>query len=290
MTSRLRSFFDQPDVRAHPARALVRRVRWRLHWKLSPGGSFEIRDWTRGLSIELPNTGAAAQIYHRTFSSPQLAKVLTDRLSPGMHFLDVGAHVGEYSLLAASLVRSAGRVTAIEPQPGLVSLIRENARRNGLSNISVHHLALAERPQRLALAADPRSGGAWLSSGAHADGSSVDCVALDSFLDEAVTAPVDLLKLDAGGNEAAVFAGASRSLAAGSLPRIVYKLYHPDVVAERFGRDGSSIVAMLSDLGYEQALLGADRQAIRSMTQAMDLLGPSWYSTPVLAQFIPRSA
>src|ERR1700761_7195395 len=112
-TSRLRSFARQPDVQAAPARAIVRRLRWRLHWRIAPDRLFEIDNWTRGLSIALPRTGAAAQIYYRTFSSPGLAHILTEHLSAGMHFLDVGAHVGEYSLLAAALVGPQGRVTAI---------------------------------------------------------------------------------------------------------------------------------------------------------------------------------
>jgi len=258
-------------------------MRWRLHWKLPSAGPFEIRNWTRGLSIELPNTGAAAQIYYRTFSAPQLANLLTDRLSLGMHFLDVGAHVGEYSLLAASLVGPTGRVTAIEPQRDMVAVIRENARRNGLGNVAVHSIALSDSAQRLALAVDNRSGGAWLSSVQGALSESVDCAPLDSFLDSLGGARVDLAKVDAAGNEARVFVGARKSLTVGVLPLFVYKLYHPDVVAERFGHDGSTVISLLNDLGYEQTLLGKGGHRIASMAHVTDVIGPIWYSVPVLA-------
>jgi FkbM family methyltransferase len=286
---RLQAFARQTDVRANPSRALARRVRWRVHWKVFPNRSFEIRTWTRGLSIGLPNTGSAAQIYYHTFSSRQVARVIADELSPGMHFLDVGAHVGEYSLLAASVVGESGRVTAIEPQPDLVSVIRRNARRNGLRNLSVCPIAVSDRSHLLPLATDRRSGGAWLARLPDHSGRLVQCVSLDSFLRGLSGPQVDLAKVDAGGNEAAVFMGARESLTAGVLPRLIYKLYHPEVVTRRFGHDGGTVIQLLRDLGYEQAALGTGLASVKSIAEVLDLFGPEWYSIPILARLRPGS-
>jgi FkbM family methyltransferase len=281
---RLNSFARQTDVQAAPGRAVARRVRWRLHHALFPNRFFEIRAWTRGLSIALPNTGAAAQIYYRTFSSLYLAQAITEELSAGMHFLDVGAHVGEYSLLAASLVGPAGRVTAVEPQPDLASVIHLNAARNGLSNVQVHAIAVSDRSGRLTLPTSRRGGGAWLSGTPSPRGRLVDCRTLDSFLRAMSDTPIDLAKVDAGGNEGAAFMGAHESLNRGALPRLIYKLYHPAVVASRSNYPAASVITLLSDLGYEQRPLAKGASAVTSVSEIDDLIGAAWYSIPILAR------
>ncbi len=56
------------------------------------------------------------------------------RLEPGDHVLDIGAGPGALSL---SLARQVSRVLAIEWDSGLAALLRREARRRGLENISV---------------------------------------------------------------------------------------------------------------------------------------------------------
>jgi hypothetical protein len=98
----------------------------------------------------------------------------------------------------------------------------------------------------------------------------------------AVGGQADFVKLDAAGNELAVLDGGDRSLGE-AMPRIAYKLYHPSVASKRFGRDSLPIVERLSDLGYEQRLLTSSMGLVRNGREAMTLLGPEWYSVPVLA-------
>ncbi|MHB1081193.1 MAG: FkbM family methyltransferase [Prosthecobacter sp.] len=50
-------------------------------------------------------------------------------------FVDVGANVGQYSLLAARLCGPTGRVLALEPNPGIFLAMRRNFALNCLGNI-----------------------------------------------------------------------------------------------------------------------------------------------------------
>ncbi len=45
-----------------------------------------------------------------------------------MNFLDVGAHIGEYVLLAASAVGRGGSVHAFEPDPRNYRILEHNVR------------------------------------------------------------------------------------------------------------------------------------------------------------------
>ena len=57
-------------------------------------------------------------------------------LQPGDVFVDVGANIGYFSVLAASLVGDAGKVFAFEPDPDNFQLLCANAELNGLDELN----------------------------------------------------------------------------------------------------------------------------------------------------------
>lgn len=74
-------------------------------------------------------------IYLLGIWEPDITAFVRRRLAPGDTFVDVGAHVGYYTVLASGLVGESGRVVAVEPSPrnfGLLTanLALDNRRRN----------------------------------------------------------------------------------------------------------------------------------------------------------------
>src|SRR6266403_4276189 len=63
-------------------------------------------------------------------------------LRPGMTVLDIGAHHGLYTLLAARRVGSNGRVVAFEPSPGERRKLALNMRLNRCANVKIEDCAL----------------------------------------------------------------------------------------------------------------------------------------------------
>ncbi|MEO6238809.1 MAG: hypothetical protein ABIQ52_17575, partial [Vicinamibacterales bacterium] len=61
-------------------------------------------------------TGRMHYFYDEPYE-PELAAAVRDALRPGDVFLDIGANVGFFSILAARLVGDSGRVVAFEPHP-----------------------------------------------------------------------------------------------------------------------------------------------------------------------------
>jgi|tagenome__1003787_1003787.scaffolds.fasta_scaffold20970206_3 FkbM family methyltransferase len=265
-------------------RSVYRRLRWRAHWRVRAHDHFHVADWTHGMSIDLPRSGSAAQVYYREFSSPVLARTMIELLAPGMTMIDVGAHVGEYALLGARLVGNGGRVVAVEPQPQLAKVIRHNADLNGLRNLEVRTAAVGDRNGTTGFEVDDGSGGGWTLSSR--DGAT-PCATLDTLVATA-GGHVDFLKLDAAGNEPAVLDGGQRSLRCRSTPRIAYKLYHPRVATERFGTDSRRAVDLLSEFGYDQTILAGAMAPLCKGDDAIAALGTDWYSVPVLATCRPR--
>ncbi len=124
-------------------------------------------------------------------------------LRPGAKVLDVGANLGWYALVAAPILGPAGRVFAVEPNPGLARLVYDSLRTNGFGAFSrVFQVAVGDAPGVVDLFARPdMPGGGFIRPAAHdvADPPKpavrVASVPLDDLL-AAETGPIDAVKMD----------------------------------------------------------------------------------------------
>ncbi|NBM17487.1 FkbM family methyltransferase [Streptomyces sp. GC420] len=74
---------------------------------------------------------------------PHMTHWLRRRLRPGDAFVDVGANIGYYSVLASQLVGHEGRVVAIEASPQFHQRLRQNARLNACDNVRAVNTAVS---------------------------------------------------------------------------------------------------------------------------------------------------
>ena len=79
---------------------------------------------------------------------PEVENVLRAFLRPGDTFVDIGANIGIFSLLAARIVGPSGRVIAFEPVPITLEKLRANILLNDLQNITVVPAALCDETRR----------------------------------------------------------------------------------------------------------------------------------------------
>ena len=135
------------------------------------------------MTLALPHSGSAATAYYRTFGDKAIVPWMMDALRPGMSVIDVGAHVGVYSLPAARLVGSTGCVHAIDPQATALRLLEHNAMLNELSNVRTHCLALGERNGDIGLLLDKKSMGAFTACIDEDDVVVVPETTLDTFVE-----------------------------------------------------------------------------------------------------------
>ena len=66
-------------------------------------------------------------------------------LKRGDYALDIGANIGDYSLVLARLVGDAGKVWAIEPIPDTFRLLSAVVKRLGLTNVELVNCALSDQ-------------------------------------------------------------------------------------------------------------------------------------------------
>ncbi|HWE39946.1 MAG TPA: FkbM family methyltransferase [Isosphaeraceae bacterium] len=178
-------------------------------------------------------------------------RIISGWLKPGMTFVDVGANVGYFTLLASRRVGAGGRVIAIEPSPIVHERLAEVVASNGLA-AEVHRIGLSDENGTCTLFLPPAEVGNHSPTMVRYEGSgsevSVPVRRLDDCLDEWGVAAVDLLKIDVEGHEPAVFRGASRALASGRIKAILCEFN--DFWLRQSGTTPQAAHELLTGLGF----------------------------------------
>jgi FkbM family methyltransferase len=139
---------------------------------------------------------------------------LRSLLRPGDRAIDVGANIGFMTLHMASRVGTAGQVHSFEPVPGNRARLEQAIADNGFPQVHVHPEGLGEKADHTVIY-DFTSSGAHAESSLrplHANATAVPCEIVR--LDEVVTDPVRLIKVDVEGAEVGVFRGATELIRA----------------------------------------------------------------------------
>jgi FkbM family methyltransferase len=196
-------------------------------------------------------------------------------LRPGMTVLDVGANVGYFTLLAARAVGPEGRVVAFEPVNENHELLCENVRLNGLENVTVERVALADRDatgRMFLYRKDVNSGMGslmGLEANAAVEQRAVATCTLDAYLAGARIDRVDVIKMDIQGGEGKALDGMRETLARDAGPTLIWEL-NPLVLAE-YGDSASRLVRLLEACGYRSRLLASRRLVPVRADRADDL-------------------
>ena len=109
-----------------------------------------------GFPIALDKGDSLGLSLFGSFEPEQTALVET-LVKPGDTVVDLGAHIGYYTLLFAKLVGPSGHVVAFEPSPASCAILRRNVASNGLANVTIVNAAVgaASRSAVLRLSANP---------------------------------------------------------------------------------------------------------------------------------------
>jgi FkbM family methyltransferase len=253
LRNKITTLLQREDFRQNPARAVFRRVAWRARWSLYPR-----RPWLIRAHDEFPffttRSGSGALIYYQGSSEPEIADFVRHVLKPGMVFVDVGAHQGEYTVLASKLLGCSGSVHAFEPHPGIGELLRRNVRLNECSNVVVCSEAAWDVEAVLGFELNPESSLSAVQ-GEHqgilgTKTIEVRTMTLDRYFANHSVAKPNLIKVDVEGAELHVLRGATSLLVLppGQAPAVVFE-YGPSN-ARRFGYAADDTVGFLRKHGY----------------------------------------
>jgi FkbM family methyltransferase len=144
---------------------------------------------------------------------PYLTAYVRRRLRPGDVFVDIGANIGYYSLLASRLVGGSGRVYSVEASTSIYSALLRNIELNGCENIVPINAAASDAAGELVIwLADERNRGrsTTVAELAATEGmkreSTVRADTIDRLVGPEVLRRARLVKIDVEGAERTVLA------------------------------------------------------------------------------------
>lgn len=162
-------------------------------------------------SLIAGDTGDIVQRYIFLYGvwEPNLTAWLKRRLRRGDVFVDVGANIGYFSLLASHLVGGKGTVVAVEASPSICAQLRANIDLNRLVNVRVVNAAVADACGTRRLFRAPHNIGAssMYADVGFTDEGEIEAKPLTRLLTTEEAMRVRVIKVDVEGAEIEVIKG-----------------------------------------------------------------------------------
>lgn len=190
-------------------------------------------------------------------------------LQPGHIFLDLGANLGYFSLLAARLVGRNGRVFAFEPEPRNFCYLTKNVRLNDYRNVTLEPQAVSDSPGKVKLFICPYDSGHHTINQPEGIRSyrpdydyrqeqfvEVDRISLDEYFRDPAQR-VDVIKMDVEGAEMLALSGMDRLIRRQENLKIFVE-YFPLLIKEMGGSPEEFIRRLLEDYRFSTFVIGGD--------------------------------
>ena len=168
-------------------------------------------------------------------------------------FIDVGAHIGLYSLPVSEVLKPGGRVYAFEPAESNYHHLLKHIAYNNIDNILAYQTVVGDTTKdsvvfyEHVVSSSPFSGLVRKKTAASYVGKQRSQVCLDDFCAENGLVP-DVIKIDVEGAELLVLRGVQRILT--QYEPMIFLSIHPSHL-EMLGQSTSELMKLLCELGYE---------------------------------------
>jgi FkbM family methyltransferase len=252
----LRFIARHPLNRRSPLRAVGRFVAWQVATRLQPGAFVVPFVAGTRLVVTRGMTGATGNVYCGLHEFEDMAFVLHALRAEDL-FVDVGANVGSYTVLASGAV--GARCISFEPAPRAYRALLDNLRLNDLmTRVEARNECLASTPGEVEFTADFDTGNHVVAKPESGVGTvRVAVTTLDIAL--ASRAPT-ILKMDVEGYETSVIDGADRTLRSPSLRAVLMEL---NGSGARYGCDDRSLHERIVRYGFTPAAYDPARRELR---------------------------
>ncbi|MFH1309186.1 MAG: FkbM family methyltransferase [Candidatus Omnitrophota bacterium] len=182
---------------------------------------------------------------------PVQSRWVRDILKPGGAFLDVGANVGYYTTLAASLVGNKGRVVAFEPSPYAHNRLLSVLKQNHITQVNAFQCAVGDKKERRELYLPNHiylHSPSLIPSNGSFTSVKVEVCCLDSHPSLQSVPAIDLMKVDVEGFEPNVFRGMSKLLREGYVKYLMCEFNSGWL--EPNGSSCEELLTIIKDMGF----------------------------------------
>ena len=215
----------------------------------------------------MPDDYIGSGIQNSKVHEPHVTNVIRRTLSQGDTFLDVGANIGYFSMLASSLVGKTGKVIAFEPNPQNQQLIFSSILENS-GNIKLFPYAVSNTAAVLRFINVGSNGGVVSKSSKKQDFSFyVQSVILDELLKDEKR--IDLIKIDVEAHEPYALKG-MENLLSRLKPNIITE-FHPWAMELNNTEAPEEYLHYLFGLDYSLSII-LESGELRAVKEAEDIM------------------
>ena len=221
-------------------------------------GIVQVEDFDRNLTIDLSlSEHMQSRIFWVGYYNQEIVSLLDKLLLEEMVFIDVGANIGELTMVASRRVGPHGRVISFEPVSSNLLILTKNLDSNSLANTKIVAKGLSDRQgtaymYQACVQTETSEENLGLNSlyAGTGDGvpiQSIPLTTLDLFLEENPLERVDFIKIDVEGAELPCLKGAEQTLRRFK-PTLIVEVQNTSSAAA--GYDQGEILRFLEPLGY----------------------------------------
>lgn len=186
-------------------------------------------------------------------------KLLRTLLRPGDYFVDVGANIGLFTVIAAHIVGKEGKVLAIEPSPLTCHKLSNQILLNQLNNVTIEQCGVSSQEGTLQLWQSKLNADAFNSFGQPIQMGDYEAVTVPVKTLSAIvrqnlgTCPVTLVKIDVEGWETHVLRGGADLLASQNAPTLIVEFCEKALKGS--GSSCRELYDILKSYGYRLYLI-----------------------------------
>ncbi|TAM47770.1 MAG: FkbM family methyltransferase [Gammaproteobacteria bacterium] len=192
-----------------------------IRTKLVSRSTIKTKKLPSGLRIELDIAKRVQYIqWKKNIYEPHIFHFAKRILCAGDTAIDLGAHVGYWTLEFAAHVGAKGNVIAVEPAPDNYRQLLRNIELNSLKNVHAFQAGISDRQGRAQLILNLKNeGGHWIGEQLATGEQSVDIdiTTLDALVEKTRIGSCKLIKIDTEGHEIHVLQGMTTVLSSDAL-------------------------------------------------------------------------
>jgi FkbM family methyltransferase len=223
---------------------------------------FYIDKWDGAVSQELILSGKWEEYETKLFK---------ENIKSGDVVVDIGAHIGYYTLIAAAIVGKKGRVYAFEPNHKNFQILKKNVEENNYKNIVLINKAVSNRNKKgfLFLNSENTGDHRVFDSKDSRKVETIQTITLDKYFDNKEK-EIHMLKMDIQGSEANAFQGGIKIIKKSKNIKIISE-FQPALI-KMSGMSAKKYLHLLRQVGFKIYNIDIHIDKITKITSDSNLL------------------
>jgi FkbM family methyltransferase len=252
---------SHPNCQQQKMRSISRFIGWQIHKRLT--NNYQDLQLLPDVRLRCyPDSYSAAAVLYCGLYDRDEMNFLLRYLRPEDSFLDIGANIGVYTLLAASKIKS-GFIYSFEVLPKNYARLQENLKLNQFDRVKTYEVAIADFTGEISLNLAEGDSMPFITSNANDKTIKVPTDTLDNLLKDRPLDNLTLAKMDIEGAEILAFQGAKKMLLEQQRPYVW--ILEINNAVNNFGHQKQDVANLLKDYGYGLYVYDVDTNKLNAV-------------------------